>query len=98
MGKHLKAALRKLISYIKDWRTFIAFGLSALIVNCWGLPFLLIDAGWSKAVFGTYIAYMCIPFLNLTIPLGILLKRILFRKRGDNDKENVNSVNESSRD
>lgn len=81
--------IRKIINYIKDWRTFIAFALSALLVNCWGLPFLLFDTKWSKVVFGAYVAYMCVPFLNLTIPLGILLKKILFRKKEKNGKDRI---------
>lgn len=78
---------KKIWNYIKDWRTFISFLLAWNITNGWCYAFILFGAifniKWMKITGWSYLAFLWLPTTPeklITVPLGVAIKKILFKK------------------
>ena len=70
----------------------ISFLLAWIITNGWAYAMLGIgiwfDVTWAKAVSGSYLAFLWLPFTPeklVTIPLALFIQKILFRRKVKND-------------
>lgn len=83
----MKEKIRKFLKRLCDWRFLVCFGLAWIITNGWAYIFIGVgsfcDIGWMLAVGTAYVAFLWMPFTLeklITIPLAILLLKLLFPK------------------
>jgi len=89
----IKPLLKKAWLYVKDWRTFISFLLAWSITNGWCYVFIVLGTWlhikWMKITGWSYLAFLWLPTTPeklVTIPLGVAIKKLLFKRREKNDK------------
>lgn len=80
--------LKKILKFFLNWRFVVSFGIAWMITNGWayiclGLGIWL-DIKWLASVAGSYVAFLYLPFTPeklITIPLAILICKIIFPKQ-----------------
>lgn len=82
------AILHSVWNYMKDYRTFISFLLAWTITNGWCYVFIILGSTlnikWMKITGWSYLAFLWLPTTPeklITIPLGVGIKKILFKRR-----------------
>jgi len=70
----------------------ISFLLAWIITNGWAYAMLgvgiWLDITWAKAVSGTYLGILWLPFTPeklITVPLALFIQKVLFRRKAKND-------------
>ncbi len=85
--KKLKQRLKKIIQFITNPRLLLCFGIAWMITNGWS--YILFGLGtyfginWMITVASSYLAFLWLPISPeklITIPIAILLLRLLFPK------------------
>ena len=86
--------MKKILQFLADWRNAVSFAIAWLITNGWGYIFLalgpLLKIKWMTYVGSAYIAFLWLPFTPeklVTIPLALLIKKIIFRRRTCQQKQ-----------
>ena len=89
-----RAILRQIIAFFKDWRNGVSFLLSWMITNGWGWCFMflgrLLKIKWMKIAGDAYIAFLWLPVINekvVTVTLAVFIKKVLFRRKTDSQKQ-----------
>lgn len=74
--------------YIRDWRTFVSFLIAWMITNGWCYVFIILGSWlkikWMRITGWSYLAFLWLPVTPekvVTIPLGMGIKKILFRRK-----------------
>lgn len=76
----------KIWNYIKDWRTALSFFIAWNITNGWSYVFVILGSWlkikWMRTVGISYLSLLwaAVPEKYITIPLGMGIKKILFRR------------------
>lgn len=78
----------KIWNYLKDWRTAISFFIAWNITNGWCYAFILFGSifhiKWMRITGLSYLAFLWLPTTPeklITVPLGMGIKKILFRRK-----------------
>ena len=84
----IKAIIRKVIIFFKDWCNAISVIIAWLITNGWGWIFMFLgrflSINWMKYIGNAYVAFLWLPWVNekvVTIALALLIRKILFGKK-----------------
>lgn len=87
-----KPKLIAIWNYIKDWRTFVSFLIAWMITNGWCYVFIVLgswlEIKWMSITGWSYLAFLwlpCTPEKVITIPLGIFIKKLIFRHKNKED-------------
>ena len=85
---YILKVLRAVWNYVKDWRTFVSFGIAWMITNGWCYVFIALGTWlhikWMRITGWSYLAFLWMPFTPekvVTIPLGAAIKKLLFRRK-----------------
>lgn len=88
--KQIKAFLKRIWAFIKDWRNFIAFGIAWMITNGWSYVFIILGEAlsikWMLITGSAYLAFLWLPVTPeklVTIPLAALIKKLIFRRKNE---------------
>lgn len=80
--------LKKILKFFLNWRFVVSFGIAWMITNGWAYICLGLgiwfDINWLAGVAGSYVAFLYLPFTPeklITIPLAILICKIIFPKQ-----------------
>lgn len=86
--KNLWQKLKKILKFFLNWRFALSFGIAWMITNGWAYIALGIglwfDIKWLAGIAGSYTAILYLPFTAeklITIPLAILICKIIFPKQ-----------------
>lgn len=74
-------------NYIRDWRTFISFLIAWTITNGWCYLFIFFGSvfhiKWMRITGWSYLGFLWLPTTPeklITVPLGMAIKKALFKK------------------
>lgn len=102
MLNKLKGKLYAFIRFLLDWRTAISFIIAWMITNGWCYIFIILGATykitWMSVVGTTYMAFLwlpCTPEKLITIPLTIVIKKFIFKRRMNMETSNIKIVEQT---
>lgn len=90
----MKEKIKSFFKKLCNWRFLVSFGLAWMITNGWAYIFIGVGSfcniDWMLAIGTTYMAFLWLPFTPeklITIPLAIVIVKILFPKHTDLHQE-----------